>query len=215
MKFLKAKLNQKFSVKELLLDRVGGAEPARSIAVLHASDLTKQLPEFCPREFWLHRKLDIKRPDQQVQHAMRVTWDEGRDKQWRLNNEYLRDVMWGNWKCLKCNGVVKWETYPEEVEEPCVKGKHLWEYEEPEFKHPSGFSGSLDGVIQFTPSKRRMLECKIMKGEDFKDLKAPLAEHRVRTQLYLRMLAEANSKVAATIDTSVGHILYWMRGHGV
>jgi hypothetical protein len=215
MKLLKTKLNPKHSVKELLLDRVGGNEPARSIHQLHASDLTKQEPDFCPRQFWLHRHLDIKRPDQYVQHAMRVTWDEGRDKQWRLNNEYLRDVMWGHWKCMKCGDMEKWQSYPPETPNACVKGHHLWEYEEPVFEHPSGFTGSLDGVIQFTPAKRRMLEVKIMKGDDFKDLKAPLAEHRVRTQLYLRLLAEANTKPAASIDTSVAHILYWMRGHGV
>lgn len=213
MKFIKSTVHSHLSVKDLLLKSVGGKEPARPVHDLHASDLTKQQPEFCPREFWLHRKLDLQRPEQYVQHAMRVTWDEGRDKQWRLNNEYLRDVMWGHWRCVRCGAEEKWQTVPSA--DGCKHSKHVWEYEEPVFHHPSGFSGSLDGVVQFTPAKLRMLECKIIKGDDFRDLKAPLAEHRIRTQLYLRLLAEANTEPAAKIDNSVAHVLYIMRGHGV
>lgn len=216
MKLLKSKISLPLSVKELLLENVGGMEPARSVNTLHASDLTKQEPVFCPREFYLHRVLDRKRADQRVAHAMRVTWDEGRDKQWRLNNVYLRDVMWGHWRCTKCDELAMWQLCPEDQHPtPCVKGAHRWEYEEVAFTHPSGFSGSLDGVVQFTPAKRRMLEVKIMKADDFKALKAPLAEHRIRTQLYLRTIAETTSNKSATIDTEVAHILYVMRGHGV
>ena len=214
MKFLKRRIDAQHSVKELLLKSVGGTESARSVNTLHASDLTKQQPEFCPREVFLQRWLDKKRPDQYVAHAMRVTWDEGRDKQWRINNDYLRDYMWGHWRCLKCDEHHQWCAYPGSGDGPCVRGSHNWEYEEPVFTHPTGFTGSIDAIVQFTPARRRVVEVKIIKGDDYRDLKAPLAEHRVRTLLYLRLLAEANTIPAASVDLSAAHVLYIMRGHG-
>jgi hypothetical protein len=213
MKLSKQRLTQAVRVKDLLAKNVGGAEDARSVHHLHASDLTKQDPAFCPREVALMRLLGVKRPAQYVQHAMRVTWDEGRDKQWRVNNDYLRSHMVGDWRCLRCDQTAEWSTYPST--EGCALGGHRWEYEEPVFHHPSKFTGSIDGVVRFSPARQRMLEVKIIKGDDFKTLKAPLAEHRVRTQLYLRLIAESPDARTSQIDVSAGHVLYIMRGHGM
>lgn len=214
MKLSKSKLIPPLRVKDLLTKSVGGHEDARSVAQLHASDLTKQDPAYCPREVALMRLLSKRRPDQYVQHAMRVTWDEGRDKQWRINNDYLRSHMVGGWYCLRCDTSVAWGPVPPDDGCTAPLGKHRWEYEEPVFTHPSGFTGSLDGVVRFSPAKQRMLEVKIIKGDDFKELKAPLAEHRIRTQLYLRLIAESPDPRTSQIDTSAGHVLYIMRGHG-
>jgi hypothetical protein len=212
--FLKKLTNKNHSVKELLLKSVGGSESARSPKELHASDLTRQDPTFCPREVALHRVENVPRKDQWVQHAMRVTWDEGRDKQWRVNNDYLRPYMVGPWHCTRCGDDVEWGGLPSADGCKSPRGQHAWEYEEPVFHHPSGFSGSLDGLVRFSSAVIRPLEVKIIKGDDFKTLKAPLAEHRVRTQLYLRLVAESTHPRTAEISTDCAHVLYIMRGHG-
>jgi hypothetical protein len=227
VKTLKDRVLQAPKLKELLSKSVGGMEDARSVDELHASDLTRSDPEFCPREVVLMRLLGVTRKAQYVQESMRVTWDEGRDKQWRVNNVYLREYMVGGWKCVRCDERVEWGRDPEMTGKgspECHDGKaHRWEYVEPEFRHPSGFTGSIDGIVQFNSSKLRPLEIKIIKGEsaikssapDFRSLVAPLAEHRVRTQLYLRLIAESPDERTSTIDTSQAHVLYVMRGHGL
>jgi hypothetical protein len=213
VKSLKSKLLPPLSVKSLLLSRVGGPEDRRSVGELHASELTNQDPEFCPREVALLRALGMTRPDFHVPHALRVTFDEGRDKQWRINNEYLRPYMVGAWECVRCGDYRPWGKAPPIENCDSVRG-HLWEYVEPVFKHPSGFTGSIDGVVRFTSARLRPIEVKIMKGDDYEKLKAPLAEHRVRTQLYLRLIAESVDQYTAEIDASAAHVIYIMRGHG-
>jgi hypothetical protein len=168
------------------------------------------------------RLLGVHRPPEYIPHALRATFDAGKDQQARLNNYYLRDHMVGGWRCLKCDEQHPWSKYPADGEVPCVRGSHLWEYIEPVFHHPSGFSGSIDGVVQFSHAKLRMVEFKIIKGEpspgssapSFKEIIAPLAEHRLRTLLYLRLIAESPDPRTSQIDVSVGHVLYISRGHG-
>jgi len=222
MKELKSRLSPPLRIKELLAKHVGGHEDARSVEELHASELTKQDVPFCPREVVLMRLLGVSRQPQYVPHALRATFDAGRDQQARLNNRYLRDYMVGGWRCIKCDETHAWSRYPDEGDTPCVRGPHLWEYVEPVFHHPSGFTGSIDGVVQFSPAKLRMVEFKIVKGEpsagssapNFKEIIAPLAEHRLRTILYLRLIAESPDARTSQIDVSVAHVLYISRGHG-
>ncbi len=215
-----SKLVPVLRVTNLLIDGIGATKETRTVHELHASDLTKQDPLFCPREMVLMRELGVSRPLSWMHyaHAMRMTWDQGHDMQWRINNEYLRDYMVGDWHCLRCDERLEWCTAP--LDQGCIDpeggyhGHHLWEYREPVFHHPSGFSGSLDGIVRFSKEKQRMLEVKIMAPEEFKGLKAPLAEHRVRTQLYLRMLAESEDVRTHMLDTSEAHVLYVSRAYG-
>ena len=219
---LKGKVQPTLSVKDLLVAEIGGHEVARPADELHASDLTRTDPEFCPRAVVLMRRLGVKPKPIRVEHAMRVTWDDGHDRQWRINNQYLRDYMIGDWRCARCDEAVAWSRYPEEYESSCYPGGHVWQYRETVFRHPSGFTGSLDGVVAFGASRRRMLEVKIVKGEptkgsqapNFREIIAPLAEHLVRTRLYLRLIAESEDRRAKMIDTSAAHVLYVSRGHG-
>jgi hypothetical protein len=211
------------SVKDLLVEELSKVEKPRSPIPVHASDLTRQSPTFCPRQVVLMKVLGVKDPPQVVAHAMRVTWDEGRDKQWRVNNVYLRDQMVGYWHCVKCGAESTWGKVPHGEVGPCIKERahHKWEYAETLMRHRAGFIGSFDGVVEFAPARRRILEVKIIKSEnvkksstpDFRSLVAPLAEHRIRTKLYLKLAAEGHPKLA--IDTTAAHILYICRGHGL
>lgn len=206
----------KLIIKDMLHARLGGAEPARSQKHIHSSDLTKQDNQwgeaYCPREVRLRQLLGKKRRDQFLQVATHVTFDDGRDKQKRLNEDWLVDVCWGNWYCLACG----------EEREMCLRPEtsagdhlHVWQYEEPRIVDAvTGTGGGLDALIDVGKKKLRILEVKIMKADDFKELHAPLSEHRVRTRLYLRLTAGSDQPWAKKVNTKFAHILYIMRGHG-
>lgn len=220
MKTLAALANGKaktVSVKALLHQEMSDYDDRRSITNLHASDLTNNDTPFCPREIILLRKLGRTRGSVRIPPALRYTFDEGNDKQWRFNNDWLRRYMVGDWECIRCGKVKKWSRYP--VEKTCHNGSCEYEYKEPRFIHPLGPSGGIDAIVDLGLPKLRIVETKIMGNnyprEDFKNLLAPLAEHRIRTRLYLKLIAESNVPHLEEIDTSVAHVLYMLRGHGI
>jgi hypothetical protein len=208
-------------IKEMLHARLGGAEPARSQQHIHSSDLTKEDNMwgmgYCPREVRLRQLLDKKRRDQFLQVATHVTFDEGRDKQKRLNEDWLRDVMWGGWVCRACYNDIEWGPAPPDGKEGrCKCGAHVWEYREPRIVDAvTGVGGGIDALVDVGKKKLRLVECKIMKAEDFRELRAPLSEHRVRTRLYLRLIDGSEQPFAKKINTKIAHVLYIMRGHGI
>ncbi len=220
MSFLKRSTEKigKLIIKDMLHARLGGSEPARGQDTIHASDLTKEDNQwgvaYCPREVRLRELVSNapKRPDQFLQVPTHVTFNEGRDKQWRLNNDWLVDVMWGEWVCKACYTYTEFGLRPEGR---CKCGATVWEYIEPRIiDYISKTSGGIDAVVDVGLKKLHIIECKIMKADDFKALYAPLSEHRVRTRLYLRQIAGSKQKFAKKIETDYAHILYIMRGHG-
>lgn len=221
MGFLKrpSETTSKLIIKELLHSKVGGSEEARGQETIHASDLTKQDNQwgvgYCPREVRLRELVDNapKRPPQFLPVATYVTFNEGRDKQRRLNEDWLVDIMWGVWYCNVCKKVqVKFGLKPD----ACKKCKNnLWTYEEVRIiDYVSKTSGGLDAIVDVGNEKLHLIEVKIMKSDDFKTLQAPLSEHRVRTRLYLRQIEGSRQKFAKKIETEFAHVLYIMRGHG-
>ncbi len=222
MKFLKTATDRAKKiggVKDLIHREVGGYEPARRRVEIHASDLTKDL-EYCPREVRLMELMDKKQKDEWIPGNLRLTWDEGVMKQHRLNNVYLRKFMAGAWYCKFCRTTVMWSEGP-----PKSGGKlgdnicpgHDWEYQEPFFIDPvSEAQGSVDALIKLPGhEKLRMTEVKIMATSMFRTLKAPLAEHKLRTLLYLALIARSEHEHKYEIDMHKASILYWLRGHGV
>lgn len=212
---LKSKTGTVGVIKRLLHAHVGGYELPRPKRTIHASELTKQEVEFCPRKYRLLDEYDAKERSAHVDTAMATTYHEGRDKQARFNNEWLRDRMVGDWKCTSCGKVEKFTTAPKGCSNKDVKC--LWVYEEVRIEDPvAGHSGGLDGlVIIKAGEKLRLVEVKIMDKDMFKKLEAPLAEHKVRTQLYLRTIAKSKQAWAKQIDTEEASVLYIMRGFGI
>ena len=219
MSFLKtvSEARGKKIIKQMIHARVGGNEPARGQETIHASDLTKTQPTYCPRAVRLMELTDppVKRAPQFLPVATAITFNEGRDKQARLNNDWLRDVMYGTWRCRACSHIHKptFSPYPDGGCDDC--GYRVWEYLEPRIiDFVSKTSGGIDAVVDVGKKKLHIVECKIMKADQFKGLAAPLSEHRVRTRLYLRQIAGSKQKYAKKLETDYAHILYIMRGHG-
>lgn len=207
-------------VRRLLHRHVGGFEPPRSKKTVHASSLTKQEVEFCPRKY---RLMDLhpeaKDKAEHIDTALEVTFAEGRAKQKLLNEVWLRDYMVGGWVCRFCRRAVEFDTYAGALARLNTRTDHTCqlEYVEVRCEDPiAGHSGGLDALVVLKKGEKlRLVECKIMGSDQFKQLKMPLAEHKVRTQLYMRTLAKSTQKWAKQIDTERASVLYIMRGHGI
>ena len=223
MKTLVSMLNGKVksaSIKDYLHLTLPKYEEPRSAHKLHASDLTNDAG-FCPREFSLMRKFNLKRKDSFIDLALRMTFDEGNDKQGRLNNDYLRHIMIGDWVCIRCGHLAEWCRAPKFSCPAC--GNWKFDYSETRYVHHlTGLSGGIDGIVDLGLSKFRVFESKIMgnnnknkKLGDFDALLATKAEHRIRTRLYLKLIAESDVPHKHEIDTNKAHIVYLLRGHGV
>lgn len=209
MKFLEAENADNVSIADLLHAALKTVEPARPIANLHASALTNK-KGFCPREVVLCKKLARKPYPSKLDLPLVVTFHEGRDKQYRLNNYWLRNLMVGNWHCLSCQ--TKWEFTKAPKGACCAHANVI--YDEVVYYHPSGAQGSLDALLDVGKMKLRLVEFKIMAQDEWVDLKMPLAEHKARSELYLELIEGSNHPHKGAIDTSRIHVLYCLRGYG-
>lgn len=206
-------LKKKVNVGHMIHRRLAGMEPPRAHGTIHASELMKE-KEFCPREWAL---LDLgfgKKKAEFLGTCMRITFDHGRDMEYRLRNEWLRDVVVGNWECGVCgNDYGKFGKAPKIDCPKC--GYKRWEYKEVRLLDPvSGVSGGVDVFVDVGETKLRLVEVKSMDKDMHKALSAPLAEHKFRTSLYLK-LAEASEYDASTrINTDEATILYVSKSYG-
>lgn len=204
------------SIKMMIHRRLAGWEEAREHGVVHASDLMKEL-EFCPRE-WAFLDLGLcSKKDNFVGTALRITFDHGRSVEYNIRNNYLRDVMSGYWRCKVCG--TRHPTFGKAPKVTCGKcnwGKGpLWEYDEVSFVSPhSGISGGIDGLVDVGDSKLRILEIKTVDKDEFRKLEAPLAEHRFRTALYLRLVEESEVPESNRINPTSASILYVSKSFG-
>jgi hypothetical protein len=67
-------------------------------------------------------------------------------------------------------------------------------------------------LVKLNQPKLRITELKTMDKDEFKALKAPLAEHKWRTNLYLRLVAESPHPWAKQVDTTEATIMYISKG---
>lgn len=208
-----AQLSQKHgSLRKYLHDRISRVEPPRSRMVVHASDLTKEDYEFCPRERVLQLLLGEKGKDEYLNTCLAFTFSMGHAIAEVLIHGHLLDIAVGNWKCPHCGNVVKFSLHPKTGCPEC--GHRKLNYEEVRIKcKSSGASCGIDLFVKLPGRpKLQLVELKTMEKDGFKDLKSPLSEHRIRTSLYLRMVAD--SDYAHLVDSEEGIVLYVIKGFG-
>lgn len=207
-----------FSVKAELHRAMASVEAPRPHYPLRASDMMPKAGEFCPREHaFLDLKAAHKRPEF-LSTSLRMTFDVGRFVETRVRH-YLQRTAVGFWKCRVCGSKQRPipTPYPAGACLHCkaIKG---FDYDEVRFKDPvSGISGGMDILISTKGSKGlQLVEIKSMASDAFKDLLAPLAEHRFRTLLYLRIIANADNKfIANSVNQESATVLYVSKGFGV
>lgn len=204
--------------KKLLHNLMPYTETGRADDHLHASEITREEPPFCPRK----RAYTVSPPDgvsikpksKTISTSLAYTFDIGNYVQSRINNVWLRDYMVGHWECEACQQ--KW-TFCGAPKKTC-NGKNctLPTYKEVVFHHPAlGFVGSTDGLVYNGTKKLTLGEFKTLDKDEFKKLEAPFTEHRIRTQLYLFLIAESDSIYKNVIDTNEAWVLYTSKAFGI
>lgn len=213
MKFLKtAKQLKSGSLRAVLHNRMGYSDPPRPRLHIHASELTRSgKDEFCPR-YWAMLDIDKQKGAPfSVDVCLDYTFTLGNVVADALIEKHLRDIAVGDWRCLYCDHLHEFTTRPD----TCHCGCRHFKYVECRFKDPSGASCGIDLMIRLPGSdKLTIVELKSMEKNMFRDLKAPLVEHRERTNLYLSIIERSNDPRASYIDTEVGRVFYMIKGHG-
>jgi len=191
---------------------MSGKSPARTIKRVHASELFKDPSfEFCPRESALLGKLKRERPDEFVSTASRSSFDHGdMYANWLIGKLADAKLVVGDWQCLHCVHMYELQDRPKKCSE-C--GHKHFEHIEHRFKsRTSGVSCGVDAIRKTVSGKHKAIEIKSMKKEEFSKLVAPLAEHKIRTNLYLRIIEDSNDPIRHKMDTNKAEIVYILKG---
>lgn len=201
------------SLQALLHKHIARKDEDRPPWNLHASDITKETG-FCPRYPVLMKLHDIPLPKKGVTTSMAVTWKWGRMVEAQVIEWFAEmGLAHGDWLCNHhgCGKVHLWRTRPA----ACVKcGGQEFFYVEPRAKSEwSGASSGLDMLVRM-PGRPLLTftEVKSIDATAFKELLAPLAEHRARTLLSLRNIAESGDPKMKQVDNQVAFTLYVSKG---
>ena len=201
-------------IKDILHKNLAGTEPARSHKILHASDLTSELYEFCPREYALLDLTNKTKKSKTYTVGNTVTWHYGRALEQALQEKWLEDYAVGNWECTAC-GDWQYLARKSELPEKGVTHNHAWKYREVRVMgETSGVSGGLDLLLDLGQPKLSVVEVKSMIKDDFKMLKAPLSEHRLRTTLYLELIAD-DPNLKDQVESDSATVLYVSKSFGL
>lgn len=197
----------KASLKYILHSEMAKTEPGRPYTTLHASDLTSE--DFCPQAFVAARDNNLKPESTFVGTSLRATFDTGHALQDLLNTKWAVDTCIGTWQCVACGWLQSFCHRPDSCQScDCQEFMYVEEVFE-----AFGASGSVDYILD-TGDQYVIVEVKTIVKDDFRTLKTALAEHRLRTLLYLELVANCGDERAAKIDTSYAIVLYICKGFG-
>jgi hypothetical protein len=200
------------SVKYHLHKAMAGEQPARSLNRTHASDLTNPDKSWCPREVALLLATGTKPKGQFIGTSMQYTFDMGWAMHEYVNEKWLGDRAIGDWKCERCGHMARFCSRPMKC--PNCSSPGMRHREINVISKINGVSGGLDLIVNIDEPKYRIVELKTIKSDDFKLLAAPLAEHRLRTNLYMRLTREAEPEWLDQVNTDEAFVLYMCKGYG-
>lgn len=199
---------------QLLDQKLSGFSTARSHRKVHASSVTSEYKQFCPREYALLDVLKKKQKDEYIACATRIAFDIGEAYHDLVRNQWLLDVAVGEWKCGCCGYHHPFSRYPNYGCMHC--GKKQWRYEEVNVvSQSSGISGSIDFIADLGGPKYVTIELKSIDKDQYKALVGPLSEHRVRTCLYLHLIEDSDIPFKSKLETDYALILYISKGYGI
>lgn len=198
------------SLKRVLHKFLCGHQPGRKRSTIHASDLTK--PDYCPRREALMDLHETPTMPEALTTSQQVTFRIGRDLQAAVV-EWLSEIglLVGDWTCRRCGAEYPFMTRPEMCSE--CRGQAMTPHE---VRFRSEHTGASCGVdLLWRPDPRGLLqavEIKTIDKDQFKDLKAPLAEHRQRTSTYLHIINDDPRPCAREVDCEQATVLYVSKG---
>ena len=199
------------SLRYHLHKHLSGPRPGRSLYTVHASDIIDHAEEWCPRRIALMIAYGKSPPDEFLATVDSVVYTHSSDVASRMVH-WLAEIGIAvtDWRCSVCGADFTFSVRPEE----CSCGSKSFYYREPRVTSGfSGISGGLDLLVAFPgESKAMAVEIKGVQKSDFKELKLPMALHRLRTNLYLRLIEESNYEFKDEIRTDKARILYVVKG---
>jgi hypothetical protein len=208
-------LKKDVSLKLMIHKSLAGLELPRDPSILHASDLMRPEGEFCPREHAFLMMGVAKKKSTFVGTALRITYQHGRDLENHIRNTWLRESVVGHWKCGVCKKLSEFGKAPKVKCTGCGWG-HQWNYEEVRFTSPiSGISCGIDALVNVGETHFRIAEVKTLAIDGFKKLTAPLAEHKFRTSLYMKLVEESPLPYATKVNIKEANLLYAAKSFGV
>lgn len=206
------KISTEFCLLTELHCEMSGHDPDRPYFRLHASDVTNQDKEFCPRERALLIATKAEQDSRYISTETRTYFDIGEAYHDLVREKWGAKVSFGNWLCLGCEHLVKTSYKPDAC--PKCGNKNL-KYEELRVKSAdSSISCGIDWQV-FSPKLDKAIayEIKSINAEEFKKLVAPHAEHRIRTKLYLHSIANPEKPEETNhLRTDYAGIIYVTKG---
>ncbi|WYC17954.1 rubredoxin-type fold protein [Vibrio phage vB_VneS_J26] len=191
---------------------MSGHDPDRPYHRLHASDVTNQDIEFCPRERALLIATEAEQKTRYISTETRTYFDIGEAYHDLVREKWGVGVSYGNWACLGCKHIVQRSSKPDAC--PKCGNKNL-KYEELRVKSAdTSISCGIDWqVFNHKLDEAIAVEIKSINADEFKKLVAPHAEHRIRTRLYLHSIANAEKPEETDhIRTDLAMIIYVSKG---
>ena len=203
-----------FGPKYLLHEHLAIADPPRDLSVLHASELTKESPEFCARERAFHFAHGDRRTSEFLGTATNVTYQWGRWVEHSIRNHWLRGYAIGHWTCRLCEHEHQYQTVPAKCEGCEAHGDYL-EYIEPRATcQKTGASCGLD-LLMWRNNMLTIVEIKSIDKDQFKELLAPMAEHGRRTKFYIDLLGNSEwTNFDVNLNLDFAYVLYVCKAYG-
>jgi hypothetical protein len=201
----------KQSIIGVLKRQLGGPQPGRSMKIVHASDVTKI--DFCPRRWALFDLFEKEAQPQYVATAMDVTYQMGFHAETLVVEEWAGDAVVGNWRCRHCG--IQRSMVPKPDGWCNEDQKHWWKHIQMVVSAPEyGIQGGIDALFNIGIPQLVVTEVKTMNPTEFDAIVAPLPEHRLRTSLYMWILANSKHPYKEKINVQEARVLYISRGYG-
>lgn len=185
-------------------------EAGRPLDRVHASDVT--LPGgICARMYALHDVMHSEPPSRSMSASQAATFRLGH----MVEEEIIRQlnaagVALTNWLCASCGVIEEMTTEPPQCDTCGCRHFNPTNHRYVSLK--TGISASVDVHADLGDGKLTLCETKSIDKDEFKKLEAPIAEHRLRTNLYLRTVAESNSPYKSKVHLTHGIVLYQSKG---
>lgn len=201
--------------------KMAGPQAARPTKKVHASEMYKTIfdgwaiktHEFCPREYALLDVLKKDRPEEFITAAQQKTFDEGNmTAEWLIGMFADLGLAVGDWECRACGEMHKFRRRPVQCDAKSCGHKYFKYHEVRFLSEQSGISCGVDMLFLNRQKKLEALEFKSMKDEDFKALAGPMAEHKWRTNLYMRIVSNSDDPRKDRIDCTRARVLYVCKG---
>lgn len=185
-----------------------GYDKPRSLKRTHASDVTK--PDFCPRRVALLLVTGKPQRSEFLTAARQLVYRQGNGIANAVIHWLADDKMAiGDWECIACK-----EFYPHQLRPTkCARCNFSsMKYKEMRVEGlGTGISCGIDLAQPKGSGLVQIVEIKTMDKDEFKKLVMPLAEHRLRTKLYVRQFKDSNHPLASGIHQTA-KLLYISKG---